>query len=65
MQNEIIMTAKTVDEALERAYEEMGATSDESSFEILQMPKRDFSACATYLPRCASTASRPRSRQSR
>ena len=42
MQNEIIMTAKTVDEALERAYEEMGATSDETSFEILQMPKKGF-----------------------
>ena len=42
MQNEIIMTAKTVDEALERAYEEMGATRDETSFEILQMPKKGF-----------------------
>lgn len=42
MQNEIIMTAKTVDEALERAYEAMGATSDETSFEILQMPKKGF-----------------------
>lgn len=42
MQKEIIMAGKTVDEALQRAYDEMGVTSDETGFEIIQMPKKGF-----------------------
>lgn len=42
MKKEVICTGKTVEEALEKAYEELGVTSDQSDFEILERPKRSL-----------------------
>lgn len=48
MQNEIIMTGKTVEEALQRAYEALGVDSDNSNFEIIQFPKKTFFGLKSY-----------------
>ena len=42
MTREAICTGKTVEEALEKAYAELGATSDNSEFEIIERPKRSL-----------------------
>ncbi|MCI8442093.1 MAG: KH domain-containing protein [Provencibacterium sp.] len=42
MLRESIMTGKTVDEALRKAREELGVTSEETDFEILEMPRSSF-----------------------
>lgn len=42
MQKEIVVAAKTVEEALQRAYDALGVDSSETGFEILQMPRRGF-----------------------
>jgi spoIIIJ-associated protein len=36
------MTGKTVDEALRKAKEELGVTTEDTGFEILEMPRRSF-----------------------
>ncbi|WP_312643901.1 RNA-binding cell elongation regulator Jag/EloR [Hydrogenoanaerobacterium sp.] len=42
MNREAICVGKTVEEALERAYAELGANGDNSEFEILERPKRSL-----------------------
>ena len=42
MNREIIATGRTVDEALDKAYEQMGISRDEAQFEILDLPKKGF-----------------------
>ena len=42
MENEIILTAKTVEEAMEEARSKYGAPDKELSFTILEMPKKGF-----------------------
>ena len=40
MNREIIATGRTVDEALDKAYEQLGVSRDEAQFEILDLPKK-------------------------
>ena len=42
MNREIIATGRTVDEALDKAYEQLGVSRDEAQFEILDLPKKGF-----------------------
>ena len=42
MNREVITTGRTVDEALQKAYEELQVSSEESQFEILELPKKGF-----------------------
>ena len=42
MKNEVIITAKTVDEAMAQARRQYGSSENELAFEILEMPKKGF-----------------------
>ena len=42
MKNEVIITAKTVDEAMAQARRDYGSSENELAFEILEMPKKGF-----------------------
>ena len=42
MNREVIATGRTVDEALDKAYEQLGISRDEAQFEILDLPKKGF-----------------------
>lgn len=42
MNREVIATGKTVDEALEKAYEQLGVSREEAQFEIIDLPKKGF-----------------------
>ena len=42
MKNEVIITAKTVDEAMAQARRDYGSSDNELAFEILEMPKKGF-----------------------
>ena len=42
MKNEVIVTAKTVDEAMAQARRQYGSSENELAFEILEMPKKGF-----------------------
>jgi len=42
LNREVITTGRTVDEALQKAYEELQVSSEESQFEILELPKKGF-----------------------
>lgn len=42
MKNEVILTAKTVEEAMAQARAQYGSAENELSFEILEMPKKGF-----------------------
>lgn len=42
MKNEVIITAKSVDEAMAQARREYGSSENELAFEILEMPKKGF-----------------------
>lgn len=42
MNNEVILTAKTVEEAMREAREKYGSPENELSFQILEMPKKGF-----------------------
>lgn len=42
MNREVVATGRTVEEALEKAYNEMGLSREEAQFEILDLPKRGF-----------------------
>lgn len=42
MNREVITTGRTVDEALQKAYEELQASSEKTQFEILELPKKGF-----------------------
>ena len=42
MKNEVIITAKTVDEAMAQARRDYSSSENELAFEILEMPKKGF-----------------------
>ena len=42
MNREIIATGRTVDEALEKAYDQLGVSQGEAQFEIIDLPKKGF-----------------------
>ncbi|MDD3193933.1 MAG: protein jag [Oscillospiraceae bacterium] len=42
MNREIIATGRTVDEALDKAYEQLGVDRDAAQFEIINLPKKGF-----------------------
>ena len=42
MNRETVATGRTVDEALEKAYEQMGVSQGEAQFEIIDLPKKGF-----------------------
>ena len=51
MNREVIATGRTVDEALDKAYEQLGISRDEAQFEILDLPKKGFLVWALLLLR--------------
>lgn len=42
MNREVIATGRTVEEALEKAYEQMGLSPEDAQFEIVDLPKKGF-----------------------
>ena len=52
---ECTMTAKTVEEAIELACDRIGLPWEEVEIEIIDLPKKAFSASAPSLPRFVST----------
>lgn len=42
MNREVVATGRTVENALEKAYEEIGLSRDEAQFEILDLPRKGF-----------------------
>ena len=42
MKQEVIKTAKNIDEALEAAANELGVNKEEIEYEVLEAPKRGF-----------------------
>ena len=57
---ETIVYGKTVALALKRGAEELGVDESKAEYEVLEEPKKGFSASARRTPSCVCIISRPR-----